>query len=123
LPLDSLFYESTLHLFENMFGRKRLFANLNPNPKAQFQLTPTLILNPKEKTDEMTSFFKQVYRYRFYCALMFRSCMIWPIVVLQWSMTSFRCRQQKDVTKMLHFQHHLVKSPPLNLTPTFIVFP
>jgi len=47
-----------LHLIENTFDRKRMYANPssypNTNPKAQLCF----------RTDEMTSFFDQVYRYR-----------------------------------------------------------
>jgi len=45
-----------LHLIENTFDRKRIYANPsscpNPNPKGQLCF----------RTDEMTSFFDQVYQ-------------------------------------------------------------
>jgi len=53
-----------LHLLENTFDRKRIYANLSSYPN--FNSNPNS--NPKAKccfrTDEMTSFFEQVYRYR-----------------------------------------------------------
>jgi len=45
-----------LHLIENTFDRKRIYANpsSDPNPKAQYCF----------RNDQMTSIFDQVYRYR-----------------------------------------------------------
>jgi len=72
-----------LYLIENTFDRKRIYANPsfypnsnpNTNPNPTLTLTLTLILTLKRnytpnpnpmyfRTDEMTSFFDQVYRYR-----------------------------------------------------------
>jgi len=58
--MDILYLQDLLNLIENACDRKRIYAspssypNSNPNPKAQLCF----------RTDEMTSFFDQVYRYR-----------------------------------------------------------
>jgi len=61
-----------LHLIENTFDRKRIFANPSPypNPKSNFNPNINPISNPNAnpnpeaqlcfRTDEMTSFFYQV---------------------------------------------------------------
>jgi len=65
---------TTLHLIENTFDRKRIYANPssypNPNSNSNRNTNPNRNSNPNPKaqlcfrTDEMTSFFDQVYRYR-----------------------------------------------------------
>jgi len=60
-----------LHLIENTFDRKRIFANpsayLNPNSNPNTNTNPNL--NSKAqlcfRTNEMTLFFDQVHRYHF----------------------------------------------------------
>jgi len=63
-------------LIENTFDRKRIYANpsafpnpnSNSNPNTNPNSNPNLNPNPKAQlcfwSDEMTSFFDQVYRYR-----------------------------------------------------------
>jgi len=63
-------------LIENTFDRKCIYANPssypNPNSNCNPNTNPTSNPNPNPKaqlcfrTDEMTSFFDQVYRYRLY---------------------------------------------------------
>jgi len=64
------------YLIENTFDRKRIYANPSscpyPNSNAKPNTNPNSNPNPNPKaqlcfrTDEMTSFFHQVYRYRKY---------------------------------------------------------
>jgi len=57
-------------LIENTFDRKRIYANPSsyPNANSNPNTNPNSDPNPKAqlcfRTDEMTSFFDQVYRYR-----------------------------------------------------------
>jgi len=56
--------QDPLYLLENTFDRKRIYANTSSNPNYNSNF------NPKAqscfRTDEMTSFFEQVYRYQNY---------------------------------------------------------
>jgi len=54
-------------LIENTFDRKRIYANPSPYPNSNPNTNPNLNPNSKGqlflRTDEMTTFFDQVYRY------------------------------------------------------------
>jgi len=58
------------HLIKNTFDRKRIYANPSSYPNSNTNPNPNLSPNPKAqlcfRTEEMTSFFDQVYRYRFF---------------------------------------------------------
>jgi len=60
-------------LIENTFDRKRIYANSSAYPNSNPNTNPNPNSNPNPNpeaqlcfwTDEMTSFFDQVYRYQF----------------------------------------------------------
>jgi len=66
LGKPDVYFPDLLHLIENTFDQKRIYANPSayPNPNSNLKTNPNSNLNPKAqlrfRTDEMTSFFDQV---------------------------------------------------------------
>jgi len=63
-------FADLLHLIENKFDRKRIYTNPSAYPNPNSNSNPNSNPNPEAqlcfRTDEMTSFFDQVYRYPYF---------------------------------------------------------
>jgi len=68
-PIQNNFQTDLLHLIENTFDQKRIYANpssyLNPNSNPNTNPNSNSKAQLCFRSDEMTSLFNQVYRYPF----------------------------------------------------------